>query len=215
MVEVQTFYSESHLALNRGLTNSIERFEPNQNIVNRLIPQFCSTGSFESDGWNNAMLTKMNLLISAWNRPSEFVIHVDSDVQFFAPFVEDIKQQLGEKSIAFQADFGPSACMGLFIFRKNELVYELFQRIKTSLLLKNVKNDQVAMNILLQELPQSDFGYLDERYYSPWRQTQGGILKEMLSLHLLPENIVALHSNYTIGIELKERIHEQARGYKF
>jgi hypothetical protein len=195
-----TFFTESHKILLKYFLNTFP-FDADIDLVIRYMPQECNTGVYVSQGWNKTMQKKVNYIIDAFDelKEGDLLIHTDVDVIFFKPYKETIIQELGESDIIFQSDRN-TACMGFFACKINGKTKNLF--LKLNQILKYHEQDQAALNYLLfAEKFDINFKLFSQKIFNYGFVCDGLYKNE--SFVPFPEDMVALHANYTIGIETK------------
>jgi len=214
MNKILTFYSESHKEIyNNFFTPSYEKYLTKKfNLISEFIPQVCKTGDFASEGFDLAMLKKVEIILSNINTKEDgkFVFS-DCDVQFFG----DIDIDCNDYDIFFQKDyFDDARCAGFFICKQNKKVKTFFE-----LVYKNLKDslngkidDQYIINKLINNQSDIKHSFLPtEKYWTIGNYTKGKVWD--CSEFEVPNSIVMHHANFTIGtknkIELMSKVKDK------
>jgi hypothetical protein len=200
-----TFFTDTHKVFLKYFLNTFP-FDQDIDLVIRYMPQECSDGEFvkiENNGWLKTMEKKVQYIIDAFDELNEgdIFIHTDADVIFLAPYKDLILEEMGDSDIIFQSDVG-TACMGFFACRVSEKAKNIFVTLKNTL--DKYYHDQDGINALL-------------------RTTQHGLTVKLFSHKIFnhgffgrryenedsvnfPSDIVALHANFTVGIQKKLKL---------
>ena len=199
-----TFFTESHRIFLKYFLNTFP-FESDIDLVVRYMPQECTTGEFESTGWNNTMSKKVNYIIDSLNElnDGDIFIHTDADVVFFKSYKTIILEELGDSDIAFQSDVG-TACMGVFACRLNSNTKKFFNELKN--ILPNHVHDHAAANYLLQH---SSYVRAKLFTYKIFNYGFFGKHYEGEEVTNIPKDLVLLHANFTTGIDNKIKLIKQ------
>ena len=208
MVRIYTHYSDSHEEIYHNFFKaSLRNLYPKEDVVIRCCnhKQTTQDGFFMSHGWLDSMEIKLDVILSAIkeNKDSWFIFS-DCDVQFFKPFVDNIKAELEEVDLVCQNDC-ESLCAGFFACKSNERTYKLFRTIKNNF--RNLVNDQVALNEFKHLI---NYKLLDRQKYF----TIGNIFNNTDGTHIwdnkteieAPKNILIHHANYVKGTENKIKL---------
>ncbi len=165
------------------------------------IPQFCTTGSYNSRGFRKATKWKLKRIIDCIRQHwDEVLVFADCDIQFFADFSEDLITRMEEYDIVFQDDV-KMMCTGFMGIRCNTRALSLFeQSVRSS---GRFSNDQLAVNHWLQRTSGVRFTALPRRLYFNIASVNGGTVWEGDRALELPAEMVLHHANWTVGIERK------------
>ena len=198
-------------------------------IIMEKNQQHCPSANFESEGWDNATLPKIDIIINAIKENwGGIFIHSDVDIQFFGKTKEILLNEIRNKDIVFQKDaplsFKSGAykngiyCSGFLIARANEKTLELYQNAKRIFLNKDKYkfNDQEAVNYQIQKSKKKlRVGFLPSCFYGPG-SIYAGDWKWEPGMHFkIPKDIVMHHANWTVGIENKIKQLEYVKNVVF
>jgi len=216
-MKVFTFYSESHVQMfedwfKKTLPDDVE-------LVCKEIPQECSSGNFEADGWMRSMYRKVDYIIECCKEEKEIFVHSDCDIQFFRSFKDEILKGMEDKGLDLlaQRDIPGPVCCGFMAIRPSQKMADLFGAVKTVMREHNI-NDQHSLNHLLNSGADVKLGVLDERYYSVWRSLNpeasnnlNSVWHGMEPLNNIPKDIVMHHANFIVGVDLKVKCMDVVR----
>jgi hypothetical protein len=189
-------------------------------ILNDEIFLYCKTnlkviqlenkcvGDFKSVGFYNSCLFKTQKIIECLTKlnTNDCLIYLDSDICVKGDIVSIMIEELGHCDAAFQQDSSNAYCAGMFICRKNEKTLQLFEKILRALIVdaeyyQNKECDQTALNEMLAT------DIINYKALSPRFTTYGnigdGIWDPSCAPFELPENLVAFHANFTVGVSNK------------
>lgn len=203
MMDIFTFYTPSHeVLLERYFLASL----PDEYVPHIFeLPQDCSSGNYESDGWNTTMRKKVELMIEAtkqcWGRPFVFS---DCDVQFFGNSSQNLLDQLGTADIAAQNDGIGKLCAGFFIAQANTNNLDLYQAMIEYMDAEQC-NDQIAMNHCAK-----DMAYLNNSIFTIGMANQYKVWKGETDIGI-PNNIIIHHANWTVGVKNKIKLMDFVR----
>lgn len=201
-MKTYTFCTRSHQHL---LDDWLKRTLPSDlELVCSSGDQECPTGNFMTDGWNQTMLKKVELILQAveetWGNAFFFV---DADIQFFGPVSHVLRENLKRSDIVAQEDSplwkksDTTLCAGMFACRSNDAVRSFWRSVLELMRDESGTNDQVAMNrirrsseIRMAPLP-PDLFWSPREFWEP-----GALLKP-------PQRILAHHANFTVGVDAK------------
>jgi hypothetical protein len=205
-MKIYTTYSQTHKVFIPWF-DTIKIIEPKLTPVYTELEQSCSTGEFNSDGWNKVTRQKLQTLSDiTYSDSGEFFIFSDVDVQFFKPVWDLGKRVLENHDIVFQNDYYGDQCTGFFYCKNNERTKQLF---KEALKIHHLHRDdqtsiQAALNMVqgLKHalLPKEYFTY--GMYFDHWHGQ---------SDFLVPKNMVMHHANWVIGVDNKIKLLEATR----
>lgn len=200
-----TFFTDTHKIFLKYFLNTFP-FESDIDLVVRYMPQECTDGEFvkiENNGWMKTMEKKVQYIIDAFDELNEgdIFIHTDADIVFFKPYKDLILKELGDADIIFQSDVG-TACMGFFACRVSKKAKKLFVTLRDTL--KNYYHDQDGLNALLHR---SEHGLKVKLFtYKIFNYGFYGKRYENEDTATFPPDIVALHANFTVGIDRKLKL---------
>lgn len=220
-INLYTFYSDSHKDLKDKYF--LPSIKDDYNIVARKYFQISQTGIYGSDGFNRAMIDKLDLLIEAVkNNLGKVFLYADVDIQFFGKTKDVILKYIEGKDIVFQMDYpaketgndgrglnfystktsnGP-CCAGFFVAKGSEKLLEFFENVKKRCLKNPDIVDQRAINMMIGSSGLK-WGFLPGVFFCPGQTKDfGGIWKPGVNLDV-PKDILMHHANWTIGIDNK------------
>lgn len=212
-MDIYTFYTDSHYSLYSKLEKSINRLDSSINLIVEKFDQECLSGEYMSQGWNETMKKKVNLILKAIDK-GEVFIHSDCDIIYLQDPTEKILQELGDYDLAFQSDFNKDIevwyCMGFFVCRPSQKVRDLFIKVYENID-RFSGNDQLSLNHLLSTYDNPNppgFGFehikyklLSERFYT-YGQTGNNTRWNGQSFNL-PLDLITFHANWTVGVDKK------------
>ena len=208
-MKLYTCYTESHKSLlEEAFLPSL--IEGEYELIVEKFDQNCPSGEYDSAGWDLTMKKKAELIHQAikdnWG---EVFLYVDCDVQFFKPTKEYILESIEGFDIACQDDV-LSYCAGFLACRANERSLKLFEQVIEQT--PKYGDDQRALNGILDEQnPDIKITKFDKRIFTiamlGTRVWRGKRLNG-------PDNLLAHHANWTIGIRNKFKLMEMVRGWQ-
>lgn len=200
-MNIYTIYSDSHEEmLLRYLLPSLPSGY-GRSITVKKVNQYCASGSFYSSGWADMCREKVIYFLDICKREmGNTFLFTDADVQFFSDPIEPLLIELGDFDIACQDDIH-QFCSGLFVCRANDATLALFHAI-----LEGYENeDQFTLNKYLHLVNHKK---LSHRFFNvahsiggPWSGSDFNI----------PEDIIAHHANWTVGVENKIKLLDLVR----
>ena len=208
MNRILTFYSNSHEQIYKDffLPSFEEHLNSKFKLTSKIIPQVCESGEFAANGFDKAMLKKIEFIVENIDLSDKSkLVFSDCDVQFFG----DIDLDMDHYDILFQKDYFEDArCAGFFICKNNQNVLNFFNQIKN--LLENNLNSRVDDQFFLNNLIKNNFsithGYLPiDKFWTVGNFTGGKVWNDGDDVQI-PKTIVMHHANYTIGIENKIKL---------
>jgi hypothetical protein len=165
-------------------------------------------GDFKTYGFYNSCLSKIQNIIEYLKAldDDDCLIYLDSDIYVKDDIVSIMKLELEDYDAAFQQDSPNALCGGMFICRKNNKTLQLFQEILDVLVAKpeyyqNEVSDQTALNEMLTT-DIINYKALSERF-TTYGNIGEGVWDPNCAPFELPENLVAFHANFTVGIDNK------------
>ena len=173
------------------------------------IPSDCPSGIFRSEGWNLAMLRKLELLKKAIqeNQNNQIFIYSDIDVIFFKPVLKRCLELLGGLDFLVQRGWPRSSlCAGFFVMRGNEKTFRLICKAESLLREELVIDDQLAIQEALKLMKgEIDWGFLPPEEFTNGRR----VLRQLEGYYsrdseiILPSSIILFHATSCIGLESK------------
>lgn len=212
-MKLYTLFSDSHkkLLLNYFLP-SLYKYE-NIDIVIKKINQICNSGTYGKEGWFETMKNKALYCLQACkDNYGNKIIYADCDIQFLAPFIEQMENELEDYDIACQDDVFPfqnrtTYCAGLWICQSNNNTISLFKNIISDMNKKgpfsNTWDDQNALNENVNRIKHKT---LSHRFYTI-AQSKATLWDNDYTINI-PKNILVHHANWTHGIENKIKLLE-------
>lgn len=206
MVKLYTHYSDSHKKLYDDYFKvSLRRLYTSDELCIKYLhhKQTAKTGYFMEPGWLEAMNFKLDVILSAFGDSSEdWFIFSDCDVQFFKPFVDDLKKNLQNGvELACQNDC-ETLCAGFFACKKTDNTFNLFKNIKNNFMYMG--NDQVALNNFKGSV---NYKLLNKNLYYTignfFMNKDGTNNWDGISDVYLPNGIYIHHANYVKGVDQK------------
>lgn len=195
-MKVYTCYTESHIQLHEMLKSSLEKTNPDLELVSDLLPQECVTGNFMESGWNLTMNKKMDQIINSIDT-GEIFIHSDADVYFFKPVKDKLLEELGDFDIAFQDDSFSGLCCGFFIARPSHNLKNLWTDVKYNI--DRYGNDQNALNMVIKNHP-IKYKMLSRTFFTYGHVGRGIWNNDHFEVD---PNIHVAHANWTVGVQNK------------
>jgi hypothetical protein len=167
--------------------------------------QTTKDGMFMSQGWLESMDIKLDVILLALEEnKNNWFIFADCDIQFFKPFLEDIKLELNDVDLVCQNDCD-SLCAGFFACKSNDSTQQLFKKIKQNF--RYLVNDQVAMNEYKNIVK---YKLLDkEKYFTIgnfFNNNDGTHIWDNVTPIVPPSNIILHHANYVKGTSNKLKL---------
>jgi len=173
-------------------------------------------GNFKSVGFYNSCLHKTQNIIQYLSKldTNDCLIYLDSDICIKDDIVSIMIEELSHCDAAFQQDSPNALCAGMFICRKNEKTLQLFEKILDALVTKpeyyqNQVCDQTVLNEIL-ETQSISYKALSQRF-TTYGNIGDGIWDANCEPFNLPENLVAFHANFTVGIDNKKLLLNTVR----
>lgn len=207
-LKILTFYSDSHFEMyNNFFLPSYNKFLSENELISKKIDQISPTGEYESEGFDYAMVEKLNLIIENIDlKDDRFLVYSDCDVQFFS----NLKFDLGGNDIAFQQDGSVrNLCTGFFIAKQNPSVLNFFKEAR-ELLLKNLNgkiHDQTIINRMFNsgynKIKKTILPY--DKYWTVTYAINGGIWDGSTDFEI-PDNLIMHHANFTVGVKNKIKL---------
>jgi hypothetical protein len=204
MKKIITFYSDSHKEIYDMFYKSYCKYlQDTFQLKVKKIEQVSPTGEYETEGFDLAMLEKIEWIIENIDlNDNNWMVFSDCDVQFF----KNIEENLGEYDILFQEDIG-SYCAGFFICKQNQKVLDFFKYVYETLKLNlNGKiHDQTVINYLLLNklFTNIEAGLLNRNKYWTVANSNGGRVWNGEEINNVPNDIIMHHANFTVGINNK------------
>jgi hypothetical protein len=165
-------------------------------------------GDFKSVGFYNSCLCKTQNIIQCLAKldTNDVLIYLDSDICIKDNIVSIMIEELGHCDAAFQQDSRNAYCAGMFICRRNDKTLQLFEKILDALAAKPeyYQNQVCDQTVLNEMLATQNISYkaLSERF-TTYGNIGDGIWDPSCAPFELPQNLVAFHANFTVGIDNK------------
>jgi hypothetical protein len=193
MKHIYACYSDSHLELVRE--HLLPSIPIGFDLFLRKTPQSCPSGTFLQVGWETAMQDKVNWILWAIEREREPFVLCDVDLRFYAFKPEDVENDLGDSSIAYQLDDPVTGfpCAGFALIRPCAETHLLYSKVLAGL--KDCPGEQISLTgKALPEMslhPSFHFKTLDPVRY--WNRR----------VELDKNKIVVHHANWITGVREK------------
>jgi hypothetical protein len=197
-----TFFSESHRIFLKYFLNTFP-FDPSVDLIIRNIPQECPSAEYEKEGFDKSMKRKVEFINNIFDelKNDDIFIFTDPDVIFIKPYKELFLKEMGNSDIIFQSDTG-TACMGVFCCKVSEKTKLFFKDLYDNL--DSFKHDQEAANALLRY---KNYNLIIKLFsYKIFNYGFNGIRYEGEDVINVPNDIVLLHANFTVGVEKKVKL---------
>jgi len=121
---------------------------------------------------------------------------------------DEILQSMENKDIVCQLDDPHgNLCTGFFAVRANELTLQLWQEVHKAIHIEH--RDQYAFNRLIREMKAIRFGYLPAQFFGAG--TFNAKSWHMGQRFYIPKFPIMFHANWTIGVDNKIALLQQAR----
>jgi hypothetical protein len=204
-MKIFTFYSDSHKHL---LDLFLKSFFKNcsLDLTIKKIDQKCS-GDYHSNGWKEAMVSKIQYIIDSLKQcdEGEIMIHSDCDILICDNIDGYIEESLSNKDIVFQWD-SSGVCMGFFACVKNNLTVKFFDKLLFNLHLH--KDDQYCANHLLSidEFKNLKWDLFDHKCFTV------GMLNIMYNEDIeisIPKDLNIFHANFSPNLNLKTQLMQK------
>ncbi len=217
-MDLLTIASESHRELQHRflLSSKVQEYR----IFNGHMDQVCETGEYRSRGWCEMGQAKLEFILSYLQsgiRPDgHWFVFADADITFLRPskqvFFDEIRA-IGGQDILLQDD-GREFCSGLFVCKVSDRTRHLFAtslEIAVEMARENERlgrgysaADQAALNAAITAT-RSRASMLSHRFLNWHHLCSTELWKPGMSFRI-PENAVAFHANWTIGIDNKVKL---------
>lgn len=207
-VRVYSFYTPSHTIFKDTWFLPTFGQDDTLDIIIKEFPQECPSGKVWTEGWQKAMLRKVDLILDAIEENWGTVfIYSDVDVQLLRyPLGAMILNLMGEDMDVMCQRDTPSGtlCAGFMVIRGNERTKALWQAIRTYMVEEKERSDQKTLNQLLRKGSPSErnrfkvvWDYLPVEFLGGGTFTGSG-WSPGKSL-FVPSRIVLHHANWTTG----------------
>lgn len=208
-MKLYTCYTDSHLALLEGHFLPSWGLSGLELVAPIKLQQRSSTGEFESDGFQQTCIDKVDVILQACATETEPFVFSDVDVRFYGSLVETMtKHPMQLCQMAFQNDHGGGACTGLMWLRPCEAVREFWKNVR-SRMLTEVQMDQDAANRVINSLgARICYDILPDSFWTfgaTGRHWEPGMPVNP------PANLLVHHANWTKGIANKMELLEAVR----
>lgn len=192
------------------------------------FPQECPAGTFRSNGWDETMLRKLELLERAvmehWN--DRIFFYSDIDITFLKPILDISLNLLGSNDFVVQQGWPRNGlCAGFFVMRGNERTLGVILAAQQLLREKICIDDQEAIQKALDDRRNGEisWGFLPAEQFPNGRRVlkhTHGHYSEASDIEL-DDSILLFHANCCIGLENKyhfirrvEELHLTKQSYK-
>lgn len=208
-MKICTLITPSHEVLFREhfLPSFLATQAPSTGLVVARAPQ-SGSGEYESPGFKQTMLAKLELLQDMAENSIEPIMYVDADVQFFGDLRGAIVDALARRSIVFQhdgldGDRGEIACAGMVAFTPCLATRIFISSWAQEVEFSEVENDQPALNTLLRREPTNWWGLLNpNEFFGGGTHGNPGLWRPGMPI-AVPAAPLVHHANYTIGVPNK------------
>lgn len=203
-MKVFCWHTETH----QGLVEDFLRptLPAGMELVLEVGRQDCPSAEFMKEGWRESMKARAAWWMKVVMMESDPLLFVDADVQFFQDPRADLDDRLREYELLGQYDVFTPICCGLMAIRPTPEVQRLFIDVYQKF--EQFAHDQMALNaglrngIKWQSLPWT--------YWSVG-QTNGAKVWEPGQAVEPPQNIIAHHGNFTVGLPDKVELMKETR----
>ena len=217
-MDLLTIASESHRELQDRflLTSNVHEYD----IVRGHMDQVCPTGEYRDPGWGKMGQAKLEFILSylqSGKRPDgHWFVFADADIVFLKRseqvFFDEIRA-IGGQDILLQDD-GKEFCSGLFVCKISDRTRHLFETALITAVRMDAENqqlgrghsaaDQAALNLAIAETG-SRAAKLSHRFLN-WHHMCNTGLWEPGQYFKTPDDCVAFHANWTIGLQNKREL---------
>lgn len=214
-MDLVTIASDSHASMQEHFLLNSAVYE--YDIVRGKMDQICPTGEYRDPGWGEMGHAKLQFVIdyleSGLRPDGHWFLFCDADIVFLRPSLAVLEQEIRAVSgqdILLQDD-GHEYCAGLFVCKISDKSRELFRtalRIGKEMHEANIRAgrghsaaDQASLNAAIP-IVGAKASLLSHRFLN-WRHLASGSLWEPGEWFLVPEDTVAFHANWVIGIKKK------------
>lgn len=212
-MNLYTHYSDSHkIMYNDYFLSSLRKIYSKSELNLRTLyhEQTTAEGRFMSPGWHEAMDYKILVILKAIEEcKGSWFIFSDCDVQFFAPFLNDIEVEIKDKDIVCQEDRG-TLCAGFFACQASDKMKEVWETVRARF--RSLTNDQNALNCFKLRFNSST---LDKyKFFTVgnfFNNSSGTFVWDNVSNIVPPKNILVHHANYVEGTENKIKLLEMVK----
>lgn len=226
MLTLLTYYSPSHREMCQRFV--LERASGFGRVIAREFPeQVCPSGAFKHDGWNDAMLQKIDAILSLPVDGSP-VVYVDADVclktegrdNFFASMVfamMSVADWCNQEAIMFSDD-SIQWCCGVMAFWATPEVMQFWRTVRILAEAWNLP-DQDVIHQLRVQVQQTEGKFplvpvtIGRQIVSNWASVNHPSVPAPWDGEpfKVPGTCSAWHANWTIGVENKWSMLEEAR----
>jgi len=214
MPSIYTLYSKSHKPLydNYFKKTLREIYSKDELLIRSYeIQHDTGTGEFMTEGWKNGVNIKQDVLLLALQQNKDgWFIFSDCDIQFFKPFVLELKEELEGYDVVCQSDTD-TLCNGFFACKSNDTMINFIKKIKENFW--SFPNDQVAFNYYKNLIK---YKTLDKRKYFTvgnfFFNNENNTHEWDGSTNILPpKEIVIHHANFVRGVSDKIKLLDMIR----
>jgi len=208
-MKIYTLYSDSHKHFyNDFFKKSIRSIYSKKDLTIRAheMTNIKGTGEYMSREWIDSLNIKVDIILTALEEnKDDWFIYADSDIQFFKPFLDDLKFQIRDCDLVAQQDES-TLCAGFFAAWSNDANLAFFKKIKQHFW--QFQNDQVAFNHFKSMI---NYKGLDKsKYYTAGNffnnKIDGTHNWDGITNIIPPKDIILHHANYVIGVDRKTKL---------
>lgn len=222
MLTLLTYFSPSHREMCQRFV--LDRAGGFDHVIAREYPdQVCESAAFKQPGWNEAMLQKLDAILSLPDDGSP-VVYVDADVCLGGDFSKAMRGLLsvfnGEwelNCVAFSDDI-IQWCCGVMAFWATPEVMQFWRTVRTLAVAWNIP-DQDVIHQLRTQVQQQEGKFplvpvtIGGHLVSNWATVNHPTIPAPWNGEpfTVPATCAAWHANWTIGVENKWAMLEEAK----
>lgn len=221
-MNLYTVFTESHRGFFENYFFKTLPFEPRLELKVLFRPQI-GNGEYLNKGWNDTMAYKVDCFIQAAYevKNGEYFMFSDPDIQFFAPFYDDLMSHLDGYDAVFQDDSFGGINTGFFVMKSTPNTRAFLNTVKSNL--KKFNCEQHCFNSLVQhfkDLPKIEFKWkkLPIKYWTyghkciqPDPTVEKYTSWDGETDFDIPENILIHHANWTKNFNNKTKLLDLVR----
>lgn len=204
--DVYVVYSKSHEKMvKQYLAPSLG---PHFRLHRERFDQLCRKAEFRTEGWQEAVKTKIAFLCKLLEKQTEAFWFLDADVQVFDGFREATEKELQESADLYLQRDVHELCSGVMLVRPSAAMLQFFQIVLREF--DRFPGDQLAINTILKEQPDLirvrvlpdtfwNYGMLDGSVWDGKKPFE------------VPEGMVVHHANWTYGPRRKLELLDMVR----
>lgn len=206
MLRLATYCTPSHRSMCERFV--LSRANGFSSVICREYPQRCQTGVFKSDGWNECMDDKLDLLMRL-PLDGTPTLYVDSDVAILpglAEWAEERVRSMEFHEIAYSDDV-VQWCAGVMLFRSTAKVHAWWQLLAGLSPIWNLPDQDVIHQLRQHAAAQNGrlpvpMTVLPSDRVCNWA-TLGNLTPWNGEQFSVPATCVAWHANWVVGIAPK------------